>query len=465
VLSDTETRTALPFSPTADTLDAVVVALERAGPRSGGAVDAARRREAFARFKELPAPGTRPGRSWKHDYDKLRYDDLSWSSERTTMATVPLRAPAAAASDELAPEVDRPALATENSGGLFHLGPTLVEPATPAAADDARIVVLPLADALRTHADLVTPVHGSVVDWRADRFAALSTAFQNCGAFVHVPAGVALDAPIQLVFANSEAEDAAVFPHVVVVLGAGARATVLERHVGAGEPLVSGIVEVQLGEGAQLDYAAVQQAGDDARVLMARGARCERNAAIRWHLADLGGTLVRTTLDAQLDAPGAHAQTSALFFNTGAQHVDLTTTVDHRVPNTTSDTVVRSAATDRGQGRYFGNIVIRKFAHGSDASLRDDALLLSKRAHIDSVPALEIAANDVKAFHGATVGSLDETALFYVSSRGIARPQAVRMIALAFFEPAISRFPGEALRDEVRTALDRKIDAATEIDA
>ncbi|MEA2665163.1 MAG: Fe-S cluster assembly protein SufD, partial [Candidatus Eremiobacteraeota bacterium] len=384
----------------------------------------------------------------------------SWSSERTAMPTVPLRAPAA---DEPA-DVDRPALATENAGGLFHLGATYVEPTAGAPADE-RIVVLPLADALRSHAELVGSVHGSVVDWRADRFAALSTAFQNCGAFVHVPAGVALDAPIQLVFANSEAQDEAVFPHVVVVLGAGARASVLERHVGGGEPLVGGIVEVQLGEGAQLDYAVVQQAGDDARMLMARGARCERDAALRWHLADLGAALVRTTLDAQLDAPGAHAQTSALFFNTGAQHVDLTTTVDHRVPRTTSDTVVRSAATDRGQGRYFGNIVIRKGAHGSDASLRDDALLLSKRAHIDSVPALEIAANDVKAFHGATVGSLDETALFYVGSRGIARPEAVRMIALAFFEPAISRFPSEALRDEVRTALDRKIDDATEIDA
>jgi Fe-S cluster assembly protein SufD len=459
VLSDTETLTALPFAPTAATLDAVVAALDRAGTRGGGAVGAARRREAFALFQELPAPGTRPGRGWKHDYDKLRFGDLSWSSERAVMPTVPLGPPPA---DE--PLVDRPALATENAGGLFHLGSTYVEPAAAPPADP-RIVVLPLADALRSHGELVASAHGTVVDWRADRFAALSTAFQNCGAFVHVPAGVALDAPIQLVFANSEAEDAAVFPHVVVVLGAGARATVLERHVGAGEPLISGTAEVLLGENAQLDYAVVQQAGDDARVLMARGARCENGAAMRWHVADLGGTLVRTTLDAQLGAPGSHAQTSALFFNTAAQHVDLTTTVDHRVPQTTSDTVVRSAATDRGQGRYFGNIVIRKGAHGSDASLRDDALLLSKRAHIDSVPALEIAANDVKAFHGATVGSLDENALFYVGSRGIARPEAVRMIALAFFEPAISRFPGEALRDEVRTALDRKIDEATEIDA
>ncbi|HEY0615403.1 MAG TPA: SufD family Fe-S cluster assembly protein, partial [Candidatus Elarobacter sp.] len=235
------------------------------------------------------------------------------------------------------------------------------------------------------------------------------------------------------------------------------------RHVGDGDPFVCGIVEAHVGEGAELDYAVVQQAGEAARIMFSRGARCERDAQVRWHLAELGGALVRSVLDARLDHPGARAEASALFFNTGMQHVDLTSGVDHTVGPTTSDTVVRSAATDRGQGRYAGNIVIRPKAHGSDASLRDDALLLSKRAHIDSIPALEIAANDVKAFHGATVGSLDEDALFYAGSRGIARAEALRLITLGFFEPVIARFPGEALRDEIRTALDRKIDDATEI--
>ncbi|MBV9440884.1 MAG: SufD family Fe-S cluster assembly protein, partial [Candidatus Eremiobacteraeota bacterium] len=176
-------------------------------------------------------------------------------------------------------------------------------------------------------------------------------------------------------------------------------------------------------------------------------------------------TLSRSVVTAGLDAPGAKAETNALFFNTGMQHVDLATTIEHRVGSTESNTVVRSAATDRGQGRFVGNIAIRPHAHGADATLRDDALLLSRRAHIDSIPALEIAANDVRAFHGATVGSLDETALFYAASRGIARPDALRMVTLGFFEPAIARFPGEPLRDEVRTALDAKIDDATELDA
>jgi Fe-S cluster assembly protein SufD len=465
VSSTTAEPLALAFAPDAPTLETALSFLaQRAG--NGGAVDEARRREALARFDELPAPGARPSRGWKYDYAKLRYDDLRWTSDRRVVPTSPFDAVAADAQ----PDVDRPALQTENAGGLVHVGALLLEaqdalrPAQGDARAEQGVTLLSLADAKREQPERLAAVHGAVVDWRADKFAALATAFQNCGAFVYVPDGVQLDAPIQLLFASTEAQDEAVFPHVVVVLGKGARATVLERHAGEGEQLVCGIAEAHLGEGAELDYAVVQQAGEASRVLFSRGARCARDAQMRWHLAELGGALARTVLDVRLGEPGARAEASALFFNTGMQHVDLTSGVDHAVGPTTSDTVVRSAATDRGQGRYVGNIIIRPRAHGSDASLRDDALLLSKRAHIDSVPALEIAANDVKAFHGATVGSLDEDALFYAGSRGIARSQALRLITLGFFEPVIARFPGEALRDEVRTALDRKIDDATEID-
>jgi Fe-S cluster assembly protein SufD len=456
--STTTEAAAVPFAPTSETLESAIALLAREGERGGGAVTPELRREAFALYAELPIPGTKPGRGWRHDYAKLRYDDLRWTSSRATLPTVPA---APAARDGA--EIDRPALATENAGGLVHLGATYLAP--PAGApSDARAIVLALSDGLREHAAILAGIHNAIVDWRTEKFAALATAFQNCGALIYVPDGVVLDAPIQLLFTNAEPEADAVFPHIVVVLGAGAKATVLERHVGGGEPLICGIVEAQVGAGAELDYVVAQQAGEGARLFMHRGSRTERNGAMRWHLAELGGALSRSVVDAELDGHGAHGETSALFFNTGAQHVDLTSGTDHAVGNTTSDVVVRTAAMDRGQGRYFGNILIRPKAHGSDASLRDDALLLSKGSHIDSVPALEIAANDVKAFHGATVGSLDEDALFYAQSRGISRPDAMRMIALAFFEPAIARFPSEALRDEIRTALDQKLDDATEMD-
>ncbi len=439
------------FVPDAATLSEAIG--ELAQPGSGGAVDDALRHEALALFGTLPAPGARPRRGWRHDYDRLTYEDLVWTTGRRA-ATAP-----AAPLPAVDPSTDLPALVTENAGGLYHIGATLLENAS---RGDDRVVVLPLADARRLHPELVADAQLEIADWRSDRFAALATAFQNCGAFVYVPDGVVLDAPIQLIWAHSPARDEAVFPHVLVVLGAGARATVIERHLGGSDPFVSGIVEVKAGERAQLDYVTVQQSSEGARIFFRRAAQCARESQVRWHLAELGGALARTTLDAALVGEGARAETAALFFTTGFAHVDLLTATDHAVGQTTSDTVVRSAANDHGQGRYVGNIVIRAHAHGSDASLRDDALLLSPHAHIDAIPALEIASNDVKAFHGATVGSLDEDALFYVSSRGIARREALRMITLGFFEPVIRRFPGEALRDEIRTALDAKIDSATE---
>lgn len=447
---------AVPFVPTPATLDAVIALLD--GPGSGSAVDAATRRAAFEAYDRLPLPGGYPGRSWRYNYDKLPFDDLRWASGRRAVATLPFGV--TGAED---PAIDRPALATENAGGLVHFGATLLE-APGKTATAARVVVSSLADALRDHAALLEPVMHRIVDAHGDRFAALATAFQNCGAFVYVPAGVVVDAPIQLLFVNGEAESAAVFPHIVVILGAGARATVIERHAGEGDAFVCGIVEAQVGSDAALDIVTVQQAGVEARVFSSRAARCGRGATMRWQLAELGGALARSVITTDLNAAGATGEVAALFFTGAAQHVDLAIHTDHTVGQTTSNTIVRSAATDSGQGRFFGNIRIRKQSHGSDASLRDDALLLSKAAHIDSVPALEIAANDVKAFHGATVGSVDDEQLFYARSRGIGRADALRMIALGFFEPVVARFPGERLRDEIRTSLDHKIDAATEID-
>jgi len=194
--SGTDTLAAQAFVPNRETLDAAI-AFHADHPRSGGAVDAERRVAALARFLELPAPGLRPGRNWKYDYDKLRFDDLHWTSDRRTVATLPFADHAARDRDG---EIDRPALATENAGGLVHLGATLLEAADVLplsrskgqhdGAGDARVVILPLADAWRSHGALLAGVHGSIVDWRADKFAALAMDFQNCGAFGYVPAGV-----------------------------------------------------------------------------------------------------------------------------------------------------------------------------------------------------------------------------------------------------------------------------------
>lgn len=450
-----QARTPLAFSADEATLERAIAVLAQ-GDEHGGAVDPDERQAALAHYVTLPTPGARAGKNWRYDYAALDFAGLSWASGRQPIAALPQRAAAGRLDDDASTDN----VSTANAGGLFHVGATVLEPRELPNLDP-RVTVLPLADALRTHGNVVAGILHQLVDSTSDRFAAMATAFQNCGSFVFVPAGVQLTEPIVLVFASAP-EPAAIFPQIVVALGDGARATILERHIGDTEAFICGTVEAHVGADAQLDYVTVQQASEGARAIVTRAARCEARATMRWHLAELGAGLARTTLDTRLEGEGSDARIDALFFNTGMQHVDLATTVRHETGHTTSGTVVRSAANDRGQGRYLGNIIIRAHAHGSDASLRDDALLLSKRAHIDSIPALEIAANDVKAFHGATVGSIDDEQLFYAQSRGLGRAEAERMIALGFFEPAVTHFPSEALRNEVRTALDAKLDDATE---
>jgi Fe-S cluster assembly protein SufD len=448
------TSAALDFAPSPAMLAAAIDELDELGAQSGGAVDAPARRAALANFARLTkVPQKLPPR-WRHDYSALGFEDVRWSSGRARLPALPARVTSAGA--EAAGSGDAPALAVDNAGGIVHLGSTYLEPVR--QPGDPRVTVAALADARRAQRARVDEVAGRIVAPDADRFTALATAFQNCGAFVDVPAGLELSAPLQVIWSSRPGEASAVFSHVIVRVGANARATVVERHVGSTESFVCGIVEVALEPGAELDYVVVQQADEGARVIVRRGARCARGARLAWHVAELGGALVRTTLGTELAGAHSEAAVNALFFARGFGHVDFATEVDHRASETRSRTLVRSVATGRGRGRVVGGIAIRPDTHRCDASLRDDALVLSRDAYHESIPALDIASNDVSAQHAATVGALDEEELFYVQSRGIARDRAERMIALAFFEPALSRFPSETLRDEVRTALDVALD-------
>lgn len=373
---------------------------------------------------------------WRHRYGALSFDDLYWTSGRIVLRSA------------------------ERAAGLVHAGATYLQP--PAGVLDSRIVLASLADAKRELPDRVAEVHGKIVAFDADRFAALATAFQNCGAFVEVPAALQLEEPVQLVWTSRPGPHAAIFPHTVVRIGEGARATIVERHLGENEAFIDGIVEIELAPGAHLDYVVVQQVDDGTRILMQRAARCGEGATLGWHLADLGGALCRSGFDARLPERAGRADVNALFFAMGFANVDLTVDIDHTAADTASQTIVRSVAKDIGIGRFAGDVHIGTEAHRTRASMRADALVLSRDAYAESIPALEIETNDVVAYHAATVGSLDEEQLFYAQSRGINRSNAERMVALAFFEPAIAGFPSEALREEIRTALDSRLEEIPE---
>jgi Fe-S cluster assembly protein SufD len=403
------------------------------------AFDAAARRTALAAYEALPFPTASYGRYWKHDLHKIDLTHVVTGAAPATGFSAPEIYAGDARSAQIA-FVDGSA-SIECSDALRARG----------------VIVTDLATARRDHAALLDASLGTTVNTADDKYAALALAFQNVGAFVHVPAGVAVDHPIVIRYA-AVANDA--FPYTVISVGENARVTVIEQLVTGDAPrFICGIAEIVAGTRAQVDYAMVQSANIQSKTIVARGATIGSDAVVRIGLAELGAALTVDTLKALEHAAGGHTEVAGLFFATGDQHVDLSTQIDHAVGSTTSNTIIKSAASDSGQARYLGNIRIRKSAHGSDSSLRDDVLLLSEKAHVDSIPALEIAANDVKAFHGATVGAIDADQLFYLMSRGIPRVEAERLIALGFFEPAIAKFPTETLRTHLREALEAKVTA------
>jgi len=228
---------ALDFVPTQAMLAAVLDELEDLGASSGGAVDAATRRNALAAYGVAREERTVPP-TWRHDYAKITFEDLVWSSGRMRVPTLPQQ-PLVRAPREL-DEQDAPALAVENAGGLVHVGSTYLQAHD--VRGDPRVVLLALADAKRAHRASIDAVHGKIVAPDADRFTALAAAFQNCGAFVGIPEGLVLDLPLQIVWASRPGEASAVFPHTVVRVGAGARATIIERFIGETESLISAII-------------------------------------------------------------------------------------------------------------------------------------------------------------------------------------------------------------------------------
>ena len=371
-------------------------------------VPLAARKDAYARFRSTRSGHEKPGRFWKIDLESISVDDRT------------------------------------------------IEPAVGSveiACASSRVIAVALDVALAEHPALLARAFGEAIE-PSHKFAQLTTAFAQLGAFIYIPADVSVDEPIVVTYRAGAS--ATLFPYTVLLAERGARATIVERVETAANAFVCGIAEIVSGESSDISYASVQMLPDDARSFFTRAAKPGRSARIAWDCAELGSALSLADISITIREPGVDANIASIFFPTDTQHVDVESTIDHHVGNSTSHTIVKGAASGRGQARYLGNIRIDAHAQGSNADLRDDALLLSTHAHIDSIPALEIAANDVKAFHGATVGAIDDDQIFYMTSRGLDPAQAARMIALGFFEPAIARFPTQALRDELHAALEQR---------
>ncbi len=308
--------------------------------------------------------------------------------------------------------------------------------------------VLPLARALAAGHPACEALLGRVADPRRHRFAALATALFADGVLLDLPAGVALEAPLRLVFlAAGETEPVLACPRVLVRAGAGSRATIIEHYAGGGgEALSLAVTELAMGPGAQLEYYRIQDESGEAFHLGVLAARLERDASLVSHSLSVGARIARLDLDVQLAGPGARVEMNGLYVVRDRQHADSHTRVDHAAPRTTSDELYRGVLAGKSRAVFNGKAIVHPGAAGTDARQANANLLLSPEAEVDTKPELEIYADDVKCAHGATTGQLDTAALFYLRSRGIDEETAKILLTFAFADTVLARMPLAALR-------------------
>ncbi|HJU38352.1 MAG TPA: Fe-S cluster assembly protein SufD, partial [Tahibacter sp.] len=293
---------------------------------------------------------------------------------------------------------------------------------------------------------------------RDETFARLNAALALDGLVLHVAAGVDVATPIALVMLGAPADgDVASHLRHLVELGEGARLSLVEWQVAAAPQthLVNAIVQAHLRTGAHLAHVRVQREDAGATVFARTDAALASDARYTRVDLELGAALSRHELNIALHGRGAHAASNGVLLADGRRHVDTRLSIDHAAPDTRCDLVWRGLGADRGRGVFHGGILIRAGSDGAAAHLSNKNLLLSPHAEIDTQPVLEIHADEVQASHGATVGRLDERALFYLRSRGVPEGEARAMLTAAFCAVVLDGVADAGLR----AALDAELSA------
>ena len=324
------------------------------------------------------------------------------------------------------------------------------------------VIFTDMDTALREHGDLLKRYFMTdIVRPNDGYFAALHGAFWQGGVFLYVPAGV--EAPLPLRAATWLADRAASFAHTLIVLERGARAVLIDEYGSATrdrQDLACGAVEMSLGPGAQLDYIHWQDWGRDVFNFTHERAVVERDATLHWILAGLGGRLTKSFLDSRLAGHGSTALMSGVYFVDGAQHMDYDTEQNHAAGHSKSDLLYKGALKDKARAVWQGNIHVYPNAQRSDAYQANRNLALSHDARTDSIPGLEIEADDVRCTHGSTVSQIDREEVFYLMSRGIRQPVAEQLIVNAFFQPVLDRIPHDRVRHRLEASFAAKMGLA-----
>ena len=346
--------------------------------------------------------------------------------------------------------------------GLFSFDGTHLDQVDNAVSEGAAVedgpVVLPLSVARERHPELVEPHLGRVVA-SDDVFTRWNEEAWEGGAFVWIPRNVRVDAPI-LLTAVTAAAGTALQRRVLIVLEEGAEAEVWEQYLSGddeSETLLNTVVELVVGQNARLRYVCGQDLNEKSWIFGAQRAEVARDGSLDWVVVGFGGANGRVRTETLLAGEGAQGKVTGAYAPHGRQHVDFDTTQEHGAPNTMSDLAFRGIVADRSHAVWRGVIKVDPGAQQTDAFQECRNLLLSKRAHADAIPGLEILANDVRCTHAAAIAQIDKDQLFYLRSRGLGEPVAQRLVIEGFMQELVERFEEGPVREAMSGALERRL--------
>jgi len=394
------------------------------------------REDAFARFCEVGFPTT-------HDED-WRFTNVSAIARTAFQTSSDVRL---AKGDTAAWRVDDVAAMLVFVNGRFSAELSEVN------ALPKGVTVASLADRIEVAPEEVEKHLGKYADTQRDPFVALNTAFISDGAYVHLPRGVVVEAPIYLLYLSTK-EDAPTMTHPrnLIVAEDEAQVAVIEDYAsvgGASVVLSNAVTELVAGESAVAQHYLIEREHLKAFNLSTLRIEQGRSANVASHSVLLGGGLVRNNVHPVLAGEGGECLINGLFMGTGRQHLDNYMHVEHAAPHCGSRQFYNGILDGHAHGVFHGRIVVHKAAQKTDAKQTNRNLLLSDDAQIDTKPQLEIYADDVKCTHGATIGQIEENALFYLQSRGISELEARKLLLMAFAEECVDRMHSTVAREHI----------------
>ena len=370
--------------------------------------------------------------------------------------------------DSGVPEVVADALGDEPlAGRLVQVAGDVVDVQLDPELADRGVILCSLEEAFERHADLARRYFMRRLTFERDKFEAAAAAFWTGGAFLYVPPGLAVERPFQVAYAIDE-DGTAQYAHTLAIGDRGSDFRLREYDLAApfaGRALHAGHFELYLEDGARCRLSHLQDwsAGEgEVYDVSTHFVRVARDGHCTWIPMHLGGRLTRQHLELSTAEPGADMRHRGIYFTEGAEHLDLYTVDLHESGHTTGDTVWKGAATGASRASYEGLIKIDPGAQESHTYLQTHSMMLSPRAKVDAIPSLIVETDSVSASHGGTVGEIDEGQIFYMRTRGLSRPEAVRVIVEGYFEPVVVQLDDPALEALVRERIAAKLAAAAQ---